>query len=304
MTANKAAYRPALIVLSIVLCQSMHGQTTTTNTDCSLNGNMANCTSTSTSDAAQIAQQQAQQAERDKQLNDAGSAIGVGISNAILRHKVKKGVEKYCEQHPGETWTWQVEGQALSGVCPGELPVALARQQFIDGQRRAFIKNGVAGYAEFKGDTLIIHSERASAIRFHARVSDVKSLPLFHSMNVNTYIYTNDADQRFEFDIAHNHEVASESIARRMEPSSSGFAAAAGIPSAVTTPTVAAPAPTVAVAAPPQAEAQIIQLGQTPGQVRAALGKPDEVVDLGAKQIYLYKNLKVTFVGEKVSDVQ
>jgi hypothetical protein len=53
-----------------------------------------------------------------------------------------------------------------------------------------------------------------------------------------------------------------------------------------------------------QAEPQVIQLGQTSDQVRAALGQPDKVVNLGAKQIYVYKDLKVTFVSEKVSDVQ
>lgn len=47
-----------------------------------------------------------------------------------------------------------------------------------------------------------------------------------------------------------------------------------------------------------------IQLGMTPEQVEAALGQPDKKVDLGAKKIYVYKDLKVTFVDGKVSDVQ
>jgi len=54
----------------------------------------------------------------------------------------------------------------------------------------------------------------------------------------------------------------------------------------------------------PQAEPQTIQLGQTTSQVKAALGNPDKIVNLGAKKIYVYKDLKVTFVGDKVSDVQ
>jgi hypothetical protein len=53
-----------------------------------------------------------------------------------------------------------------------------------------------------------------------------------------------------------------------------------------------------------QPEPQTVQLGQTPDQVRAALGQPDKVVNLGSKQIYVYKDLKITFVSEKVSDVQ
>jgi hypothetical protein len=56
--------------------------------------------------------------------------------------------------------------------------------------------------------------------------------------------------------------------------------------------------------APQQAEPQTIEKGQTPDQVQAALGKPDKIVNLGAKQLYIYKDLKVTFVNGKVSDVQ
>jgi hypothetical protein len=34
------------------------------------------------------------------------------------------------------------------------------------------------------------------------------------------------------------------------------------------------------------------------------MGKPDKIVNLGVKQIYVYKDLKVTFINGKVSDVQ
>ena len=47
-----------------------------------------------------------------------------------------------------------------------------------------------------------------------------------------------------------------------------------------------------------------IQLGQTIDEVVAALGQPEKAVNLGSKQIYVYKDLKVTFVNGKVSDVQ
>jgi hypothetical protein len=53
-----------------------------------------------------------------------------------------------------------------------------------------------------------------------------------------------------------------------------------------------------------QAEPQTIEKGQTPDQVQAAMGKPDKIVNLGSKQIYVYKDLKVTFLNGKVSDVQ
>jgi hypothetical protein len=55
---------------------------------------------------------------------------------------------------------------------------------------------------------------------------------------------------------------------------------------------------------PPQPEPVKIGLGQTTDQVVAGLGQPDKVVDLGSKKIYIYKDLKITFVDGKVSDVQ
>jgi hypothetical protein len=54
----------------------------------------------------------------------------------------------------------------------------------------------------------------------------------------------------------------------------------------------------------PPPEPQQIEKGQTPDQVKAALGPPDKIVNLGAKQIYVYKDLKVTFLNGKVSNVQ
>jgi hypothetical protein len=57
-------------------------------------------------------------------------------------------------------------------------------------------------------------------------------------------------------------------------------------------------------AAQQQADPATIQLGMTPDQVTSALGKPDKDVKLGAKEIYIYKDMKVTFKDGKVADVQ
>jgi hypothetical protein len=54
----------------------------------------------------------------------------------------------------------------------------------------------------------------------------------------------------------------------------------------------------------PPPEPEQIEKGQTPDQVKAALGTPEKIVNLGPKQIYVYKDLKVTFLNGKVSDVQ
>lgn len=47
-----------------------------------------------------------------------------------------------------------------------------------------------------------------------------------------------------------------------------------------------------------------IEKGQSPDQVKAALGIPDKIVNLGTKQIFVYKDLKVIFLNGKVFDVQ
>jgi hypothetical protein len=62
----------------------------------------------------------------------------------------------------------------------------------------------------------------------------------------------------------------------------------------------AADAPAAAPAAPPAT----VEIGQTPDQVTAILGQPEKIINLGAKQIYVYKDLKVTFVKGKVTDAQ
>ena len=47
-----------------------------------------------------------------------------------------------------------------------------------------------------------------------------------------------------------------------------------------------------------------ISLGQTPEQVKAILGEPEKIVNLGPKITYIYKDMKVIFQDGKVSDVQ
>jgi hypothetical protein len=47
-----------------------------------------------------------------------------------------------------------------------------------------------------------------------------------------------------------------------------------------------------------------IALGQTLDAVTASLGKPLRIIDLGAKKIYTYQDMKITFTNGKVSDVQ
>jgi len=47
-----------------------------------------------------------------------------------------------------------------------------------------------------------------------------------------------------------------------------------------------------------------VELGQTLQQVEETLGRPEKIVKLGTKIIYVYKDLKVIFIDGKVTDVQ
>ena len=61
-------------------------------------------------------------------------------------------------------------------------------------------------------------------------------------------------------------------------------------------------APPAAPEAPPAPAS--VQLGETADQVQGALGAPTRVANLGAKIIYYYNGMKVTFKDGKVSNVQ
>ena len=52
------------------------------------------------------------------------------------------------------------------------------------------------------------------------------------------------------------------------------------------------------------AQSKIVKLGMSPEEVKQSLGNPDKVVDLGAKQVFIYKDMKIILIDGKVSDVQ
>jgi hypothetical protein len=47
-----------------------------------------------------------------------------------------------------------------------------------------------------------------------------------------------------------------------------------------------------------------VALGQTMDDVKKALGTPEKIVDLGAKVVYVYRDMKIVFKDGKVADVQ
>jgi hypothetical protein len=74
-------------------------------------------------------------------------------------------------------------------------------------------------------------------------------------------------------------------------------------PASADTPPPPIEAPPPPVDQPPPAP-KTISKGDTKDQVVAAVGQPEKIVKLDAKEIYYYKDLKVTFLNGKVSDVQ
>ena len=51
-------------------------------------------------------------------------------------------------------------------------------------------------------------------------------------------------------------------------------------------------------------ESKTVKLGMSADEVKQTLGNPDKLVDLGTKQVFIYKDMKVILVDGKVSDVQ
>jgi hypothetical protein len=83
---------------------------------------------------------------------------------------------------------------------------------------------------------------------------------------------------------------------------------AAQAPAAAPAPApIPSPAPIADIAPPPppsDAPPPTIAIGQTRDQVTAGFGQPVRIAKLGAKEIFYYKDMKVTFTNGKVSNVE
>ncbi len=64
------------------------------------------------------------------------------------------------------------------------------------------------------------------------------------------------------------------------------------------------PLPDIPPPPPPPADPAAIKVGQTIDQVVAAMGQPKSIVDLGAKKIYVYEGIKITFVSGKMTTAE
>jgi hypothetical protein len=76
-----------------------------------------------------------------------------------------------------------------------------AREMLLKTFNASFAREGVAGYAEISGDKLLVHSERATEMRFHMQVANQRLIAMMQQAGIATYLYTNDADQHFAYDL-------------------------------------------------------------------------------------------------------
>lgn len=105
--------------------------------------------------------------------------------------------------------------------------------------------------------------------------------------------------------------VPAEQAAASTKPEPDGDQKPAAVPALppVSAPEVSSnPAPPKADAPPPSNPAAVtdahqVAVGQSVDQVKAILGQPDRIADLGGKVIYFYSKLKIMFVAGKVSEV-
>jgi hypothetical protein len=74
------------------------------------------------------------------------------------------------------------------------------RQRLVKGVKAEFQRGGVVGYAEISGEKLTIHSERPSAMRFRMLLAS-RQLSMIRRAGILTYVYTNDGDQNFVYDV-------------------------------------------------------------------------------------------------------
>jgi hypothetical protein len=58
------------------------------------------------------------------------------------------------------------------------------------------------------------------------------------------------------------------------------------------------------VAAAPAGPPPTISIGESSTQVLQAMGMPLQMIDLGKKKTFIYKDMKIIFVDDKVSDMQ
>ena len=75
-----------------------------------------------------------------------------------------------------------------------------SRQKLVNGINTSFENAGVMGHAEISSDKITVHCKGTSAIRFQM-IRASRELSMARRAGIITYIFTNDADQNFQYDL-------------------------------------------------------------------------------------------------------
>jgi len=140
--------------------------------------------------------------------------LGVAL---IAGHNHKKALRQFCEGHPGEPYQFTLPNGTVTstGTCDGTVSAERARALLIESVKADSAKQGVLKYLEIKDDTYILHSERASLLRFHSMTTDQPFVQNLKRANFKTVVYTNDKDQTFTYDLVSGKETTTETAAQK-----------------------------------------------------------------------------------------
>ena len=170
-------------------------------------------------------------------------------------------------------------------VIPGQ-DKAIVTRAFVTGEKFWLTKIDVHDAGKDKGIYLEFFTDAINDVRYKGTLMiQVKALPSPEdALKLVAEVIT----------VAPSEEAKDD----KEKPAKQGGQQGAAAPAAAPPAAEAAPPP---VEAPPPAE---VSLGQTPDEVVAALGQPTKKAKVGTKEIYFYKDLKVTFLNGKVKDIQ
>jgi hypothetical protein len=188
----------------------------------------------------------------------------------------------------------------FGGHIPGA-DSAPATRNFVSGEKFWLTKIDVRDTGKDRGVVLDFFTDAINDVRFRGSLlipfGAVTPTPEEALKAVAEVITVAPSDDKNADDKGGDKGQAAPQGAQQEAPASSQPAAAPAAPADVPPPPIEAPPP-------PQADPTSISEGQTIDQVVAALGQPVKKAKVGTKDIYYYKDLKITFVNGKVTDVQ
>jgi hypothetical protein len=194
----------------------------------------------------------------------------------------------------------------IKSHIPGvsSIPDAPASHTFVSGEKFWVTKIEVRDGGKEPGITFSFFTDAISDVRYATTLlipfggsTPTPDQALKMAQDVITVAPSDDAKDAKKDDKAQPAQSGQQDAAPA-SPASTPAPADAPAPAAEAAPAPLAPPP------PPPADPPEVSEGQTIDQVVAAFGQPQKKAKVGTKEIYYYKDLKVTFVNGKVKSVE